>query len=109
MTVNGTDVQTWKTEGLDIHGLQNSSKRVKLIARQIAEGRITSKKDGRGKHNNRRNRIHADIIQSVHDHIRGIPKNISYYSRKVNPNRVYLNHDLNISALYQDYSVCFLV
>ncbi|CAH2009676.1 unnamed protein product [Acanthoscelides obtectus] len=103
--VNGVDIQICKTEFLSVHGLQNSSKRLKLIAQQIVEGRTTPKRDGRGKHQNRPNKISAERVQSVHDHIKAIPKYVSHYSRKVNPNRVFLNHDLNISTLYKDYYV----
>ncbi|CAH2009500.1 unnamed protein product [Acanthoscelides obtectus] len=73
--------------------------------KQIVEGRTTPKRDGRGKHQNRPNKISAERVQSVHDHIKAIPKYVSHYSRKVNPNRVFLNHDLNISTLYKDYYV----
>nr|CAI5817409.1 unnamed protein product [Callosobruchus analis] len=45
--VNGVDIKLRKTEFLSLHGLQKSSKRVKLIAQQIAEGRTTPKRDGR--------------------------------------------------------------
>ncbi|CAH1961305.1 unnamed protein product [Acanthoscelides obtectus] len=103
--VNGVDIQICKTEFLSVHGLQNSSKRLKLIAQQIVEGRTTPKRDGIGKHQNRPNKISAERVQSVHDHIKAIPKYVSHYSRKVNPNRVFLNHDLNISTLYKDYYV----
>ncbi|CAH1987497.1 unnamed protein product, partial [Acanthoscelides obtectus] len=103
--VNGVDVQICKTEFLSVHGLQNSSKRLKFIARQISEGRTTPKRNGRGKYQNRPNRTSAERVQSIHDHIQTIPKYLSHYSRKVNPNRVFLNHDLNISTLYQDYYV----
>nr|CAH7725029.1 unnamed protein product [Callosobruchus chinensis] len=103
--VNGVDIQICKTEFLSLHGLQKSSKRVKLIAQQISEGRTTPKRDGRGKHHNRPNKTPTERVQSVHDHIQAIPKYVSHYSRKVNPNRVFLNHDLNISTLYKDYYV----
>ncbi|CAH1977144.1 unnamed protein product [Acanthoscelides obtectus] len=102
---NVVDVQICKTEFLSVHGLQNSSKRLKFLARQISEGRTTPKRDGRGKHQNRPNRTSAERVQSVHDHIQAIPKHVSHYSRKVNPSRVFLKHGLNISTLYKDYYV----
>lgn len=101
--VNGVDVQICKSEFASVHGLQNSTKRLRLICKQIAEGRITPKKDGRGKHSNRPNRVHPEKVQSVHNHIQSIPKYISHYSRKTNPNKVYLDHELSISSLYKDY------
>ncbi|CAH1988059.1 unnamed protein product [Acanthoscelides obtectus] len=76
--VNVVDVQICKIEFLSVHGLQNSSKRLKFIARQISEGRTTPKRDGRGKHQNRPNRTSAERVQSVHDHIQAIPR-YDYY------------------------------
>nr|CAI5866523.1 unnamed protein product [Callosobruchus analis] len=98
--VNGVDIKVCKTEFLSLHGLQKSSKRVKLIAQQIAEGRTTPKRDGRGKHHNRPSKTPTEGVQSVHDHIQAIPKYVSHYSRKS-----VSNHDLNISTLYKDYYV----
>nr|CAH7713898.1 unnamed protein product [Callosobruchus chinensis] len=72
--VNGVDSQICKTDFLSLHGLQKSSKRLKLIAQQIYEGRTTPKRDGRGKHHNRPNKTPTERVQSVHDHIQAIPK-----------------------------------
>ncbi|CAH1953378.1 unnamed protein product [Acanthoscelides obtectus] len=69
------------------------------------EGSITPKKDKRGKHKNRPNRTPAENLQSARDHINAIPKYTSHYSRKRNPGKVYINHDLNISKLYKDYYI----
>lgn len=101
------DVQICKQEFLAVHGLQNSAKRVKLLSKQISDGRPTPKKDERGRHHNRPNKVDPDMVQSVHDHIRSIPKYVSHYSRISNPNRVYLNHDLSISILYKDYYIAW--
>ncbi|CAH1099892.1 unnamed protein product [Psylliodes chrysocephalus] len=35
--------------------------------------------------------------------IKAFPKYVSHYSRKKNPNRVYLDHDVSISSLYKDF------
>ncbi|CAH0558686.1 unnamed protein product [Brassicogethes aeneus] len=101
--VDGVDIQLCKQEYLSVHGLQKSSKRVRLICSQIAEGRTVPKSDERGKHHNRANRIPLEQVQSVHDHIKAFPKYVSHYSRKKNPNRIYLNHDISISGLYKDF------
>ncbi|CAH1098818.1 unnamed protein product [Psylliodes chrysocephalus] len=37
------------------------------------------------------------------DRIKAFPKYVSHYSRKNNPNRVYLDHDVFISSLYKDF------
>ncbi|XP_050518265.1 uncharacterized protein LOC126892670 [Diabrotica virgifera virgifera] len=105
--VNGVDVQICKQEFLSVHGLQNSTKRIKLISKQISEGRATPKKDQRGKHHNRPNKVLPEMVQSVHDHIRSIPKYVSHYSRIDNPNRVYINHDLSVSSLYKGYYIAW--
>nr|CAI5850286.1 unnamed protein product [Callosobruchus analis] len=99
--VNGVDIKLRKTEFLSLHGLQKSSKRVKLIAQQIAEGRTTPKRDGRGKHHNRPSKTPTETVQSVHDHIQAIPKYVSHYSRK----SVSKPRPEFISTLYKDYYV----
>lgn len=101
--INGVDVQVCKNEFLAVHGLQNSQKRVRNITAQISEGRSTAKPDTRGKHRNRPNKISEERIQSVFEHIESIPKYVSHYSREKNPDRVYLDHDINISILYKDF------
>ena len=50
--VNGLDIQLCKQEFLSVHGLQNSSKRVRLICKHNAEERSFPKNDERGKHHN---------------------------------------------------------
>lgn len=103
--VNGVDTEICKKEFLAVHGLQHSQKRLRNICRQISAGRSTSKPDERGKHHNRPNKLSIEQVHSVHDHIKAFPKYVSHYSRQNNPNRVYLNHDINISILYKDFYV----
>ncbi|CAG9763534.1 unnamed protein product [Ceutorhynchus assimilis] len=103
--VNGIDIQLCKQEFLASHGLQKSSKRVRLICNQISDGRSVPQDDKRGKHSNRPNRTPLEQVQSVHDHIRAFPKYVSHYSRKKNPSRVYLDHDISISGLYKDFYI----
>lgn len=103
--INGIDVEVCKNEFLAVHGLQNSAKRVRNITAQISEGRSTAKPDARGKHYNRPNKISDEQLQSVFEHIESIPKYVSHYSRENNPDRVYLDHDINISILYKDFYV----
>lgn len=103
--VNGKDQEVCKQEFLSIHGLQNSKRRVYNICRQISQGLSTPKSDGRGRHKNRKNRLPEEMIQSVHQHIQAIPKYISHYSRKKNPERVYIDNDISISTLYRNYYI----
>jgi hypothetical protein len=100
--VNGFDVKICKKEFISIHGL-TSPKRLQLLQKQMIEGLTTPKSDQRGKYLNRHNKISEEACQSARDHINSIPKYISHYSRNKNPNKVYIDHDLNISSLYHDY------
>ena len=54
---------------------------------------------------NRKNRISQKTYESIKEHIESVPKYTSHYSRKKNPEKVYLDHDLSISSLYKDYYV----
>lgn len=65
--------------------------------------RSVPKTDECGKHHNRPNKVPLDLAQSVHDLINEYAKYVSHYSRKENPNRVYLNYDTTISVLYKDF------
>ncbi|KAK5648287.1 hypothetical protein RI129_003179 [Pyrocoelia pectoralis] len=101
--VDGVDTQICKEEFLSVHGLQNCKKSIYNICKQIRQGNTIPTCDGRGKHHNRKNRLPDDMLKSVHDHINAIPKYTSHYSRKHNPNRLYIDHDLSISSLYKKY------
>lgn len=101
--VQGVDKQICKEEFLSVHGLQNSKKRVYNICKQIRQGNTIPKCDERGRHHNRKNRLPDEMTKSVHDHIKSIPKYTSHYSRKCNPNRLYIDHDLSIASLYKKY------
>ncbi|XP_071053921.1 uncharacterized protein [Onthophagus taurus] len=101
--VNGVDVKVCKQEFLAVHGLQKSKKRIQLLYEQISKGATTPKSDQRGKHQNRANKISDADRDNVKAHINSIPKYTSHYSRQKNPDKVYIDQDLSISALYHDY------
>lgn len=103
--INGKDQEVCKQEFLSIHGLQNSKRRVYNICTQINQGLHTPKSDGRGRHKNRKNRLPEETIQSIHDHIKAIPKYRSHYSRERNPQKCYIDHDISISSLYKKYYI----
>lgn len=84
--------------------MHTSKKRVANICAQLTKGLIIPKSDGRGKHKNHR-RYHEVTLNFVREHINVIPKYASHYSRMSNPNKVYLDHDINISILYRKYCV----
>lgn len=101
--INGIDVKICKQKFLAVHGLQNSKKRIQLLYEQMSEGVSAPKTDKRGKHQNRVNKISDSDLENVRTHIKSIPKYTSHYSRQKNPDKVYIDHDLSISALYHDY------
>ncbi|CAH1115707.1 unnamed protein product [Psylliodes chrysocephalus] len=81
----------------------NSKKRIYIICKQIREGNTISKCDQRRKYFNRKNISPEEMIKNVQDHIEAIPKYSSHCSRKGNPNRVYIDHDLSVASLYQKH------
>lgn len=85
--------------------MQNSKRRVYNICTQINQGLHTPKSDGRGRHKNRKNRLPEETIQSIHDHIKAIPKYRSHYSRERNRQKCYIDHDISISPLYKKYYI----
>lgn len=101
--IKGRDQEVCKEEFLSTHGLQNNKRRVYNVCKQIRDGFNTPKSDGRGKHRNRRNRLPDAMVQSVHEHIKSIPTYCSHYSRKKNPERRYIDHDVSISSLYKKF------
>lgn len=69
----------------------------------MSEGVTIPKSDERGKHRNRANKISDIDYENVKVHINSIPKYTSHYSRQKNPDKIYIDHDISISALYHDY------
>ncbi|KAJ6639452.1 hypothetical protein Bhyg_12197 [Pseudolycoriella hygida] len=98
----GQQIPICKVEFLAVHGLQFSAKRVDLLSRKLKTDVLIPPSDGRGKHKHHR-RIEAETLNLVRQHINVIPKYVSHYSRLVNPNKVYLDCDMTISALYRKY------
>lgn len=91
---------------LAVHGLQNNRGRLNNILKQVKSS-STPKKDQRGQHDNRPNRISEEKITAVHDHIKLIREYQTDYSRTQNPNKVFFNCDLNITSFYRDYFLDF--
>lgn len=101
--IQGVEVEICKLMFLSIYGLQNNRGRIANLQRQLKDGRQTPKVDGRGRHGNNVRKYSDDDIQTARNFIDGIPKYQSHYSRKQNPNKVYLDTNLNISSLYTNY------
>lgn len=102
VNVLGQQIFLCKVEFLAVHGLQFSAKRVEILSRKLKYNVSIPKSDGRGKHEHHK-RVGADSLNMVREHINIIPKYVSHYSRVVNPNKVYLDCDMNISGLYRKY------
>lgn len=66
-------------------------------------GSLTPKPDGRGRHTTRANRIPAEIVAQIDEHIKSFPRRRSHYSRSDNEKRYYLSSELNITKLYRLY------
>lgn len=105
VNVNGEDVKVCKVEFMSVHGLQKSRGRINNIVKMKSTGAVVPNQDGRGKHKNRPNKISDEQVNSVKTHIDMIPKYQSHYSRNNNLNKTYLNCDMTISGLYNDYYV----
>lgn len=103
LKVNGIDINVCKQEFLAVHGLQHSKRRIELLYNQLSKGVSTPASDKRGKHQNRVNKVSDSDLENVRAHIKSIPKYTSHYSRHKNPDKVYIDHDSSISALYNDY------
>nr|CAH7732524.1 unnamed protein product [Callosobruchus chinensis] len=76
---------------------------IQLLYEQMSQGATTPKMDKRGRHQNRANKISEADLDNVRMHIKSIPKYTNHYSRQKNPNKVYIDHDFSISAIYHGY------
>ncbi|XP_047112613.1 uncharacterized protein LOC124789338 [Schistocerca piceifrons] len=101
--VNGCNILVCREAFFSVHGLQNNQGRLKNLQKYLREGRSTSPKDRRGKKGNPSRKISQEAVQTVHNFINNIPKYASHYSRSQKPNKVYFDHDMSISSLYQEH------
>ena len=58
--------------------------------------------DQRGRHPPAK-KTDANVLKHVNDHIESFPHYTSHYSRKDNPNKLYLSPDLSLSKMYSLY------
>ncbi|KAF2906166.1 hypothetical protein ILUMI_00004 [Ignelater luminosus] len=68
------------------------------IAVSRASGNIVPKQDMRGKHSNRPNKLAADVVATVREHIESFPPRESYYSRNESQKK-YLPAELTYDLL----------
>lgn len=79
-----------------------SDGRVTRALSKLTAGRVPGE-DLRGKHVAAQ-KITAEQIKSVNDHISSFPAFQSHYTRKDNPNRKYLSPELNLTKMYHLYT-----
>ena len=97
---SGTTVQVCKKVFQHAHGI--SKRRVEQLCKKIVSGILFSG-DGRGKHNNRPNRVDLTLKDRVREHILSFPCQESHYSRSSNTKRKYLPEGLSIARMYRQY------
>lgn len=100
---NSQEIVVCKKAFLNIHGLQKSRGRIEQLVKKIAQGLSMSPLDKRGLHQKRPNKFSNDQQNNVIEHINQIPKYQSHYSRKDNPNKVYVGHEYTLLNLYEDF------
>lgn len=64
---------------------------------------VTPPSDLRGRHTNRPNKIAPEVVSQIRDHILGIPRYKSHYSRSDNIKKYYLSPLLNVAKLHEMY------
>lgn len=92
--MNGEFLRVCKKSFLSVHGLQNSRSRINDIIKGIKSN------------NNLYFLINVENIRQDKknfDHIKSIPRYMSHYSRRQNPNKDYLDCDITIRVLYLEY------
>lgn len=73
-----------------------------VVKRRLLTNTGISPKDQRGKHIPS-NKTDEAVLQKVINHIDSFPKYSSHYCRAKNPNKKYLNSDLNVRKMYALY------
>nr|CAI5826571.1 unnamed protein product [Callosobruchus analis] len=74
VNVNSQNIRIYKTEFLNVHGLQSSHGRIKRIVSRKIQGALVPDEDQRGRHKNRSNQLSDEEKQHVWDHINLTPK-----------------------------------
>ena len=99
-TANGR-VAVCKATFLSLLGI--GSGRVNTVLHNNRKSRGLAVGDRRGKYDHSRQRIAADRIKFVEDHIRSFPVNDSHYTRAHSESRQYLSASLSIRRMYDLY------
>lgn len=95
----GTSLIVCKTFFLNTFNVSNG-RLSRVLKKSKEEG--TPHLDGRGKHEARKC-ISEELITDVREHIKSFPAFESHYAREDNPNKKYLNPELNMAKIYDLY------
>ena len=79
-----------------------TKRRVENVCVKLVSGVLFSG-DGRGKHDNRPNRMDESLKDQIREHIGSYPSQESHYSRSSNRKRKYLSEGLSIARMYRQY------
>jgi hypothetical protein len=103
ITVDSCKKYVCKTAFAKLHVITNS--KIDFVTKQIADGLSAPRPSRKGRHTNRPTKIGVDRLQEVEKHIRKFPAEPSHYSRKRNPNRLYLSSTLSVSEMHRLYTI----
>nr|CAH7753680.1 unnamed protein product [Callosobruchus chinensis] len=98
---NGQEVTVCKKAFQNLHGITKS--RLERLQQHLSLGNATPPIDRRGFHQHRANKLPADTITQVREHILSFPRYKSHYSRKDNLQHFYLSPLLSIAKMHELY------
>ena len=96
----GNSIQVCKKTFQTVHAI--TKRRVENVCVKLVSGVLFSG-DGRGKHDNRPNRMDEYLKDQIREHIGSYPSQESHYSRSSNRKRKYLSEGLSIARMYRQY------
>ena len=94
----GINVRVCQKAFCTVHGF--GPKRLQVLRQKIENGRLEL--DRRGKHDNH-STIDNEVKDLIREHIKSLPSRQSHYSRKDNPQRIYLSPELSIARLHYKF------
>ncbi|PSN29075.1 hypothetical protein C0J52_28073 [Blattella germanica] len=96
--VNNEEINVCYKAFLSLHGIQRG--RLRRIQQSLISTGIAPK-DSRGKHNSHKHKTPKIIESLIIDHIESFKARQSHYSRRSNPNRLYLPETLSVKDMHR--------
>ncbi|CAG9826904.1 unnamed protein product [Diabrotica balteata] len=90
---------------LNIYGLQHNRGRIENIGKNIKQGLLMPKMDGRGRHANHKEKLSNESILFLKEFIKRLPKYESHYYRNDNYNTYFMTIDYTIEKCYEVYKI----